>query len=362
LPHSQDLFGGATLRFAKNGTITWLLSDNLGSTSTTAAADGSLLDTVKYTAFGEIRDGSTATDYRYPSRYYSSCTALATYARGCRNRDTGQRDEFEIGLYYYVARYYDPYLNHWIQPDTIIPDPYNPQSWNRYSYVNGNPINHNDPSGHSAECILGSSNGCLLYAGLNQMAGFQGMDDNSANVKYLTSYLKRNPKIVNNVTPIKQILGTSCGEATFTMAYNLAFPDNKRSEDEIIRGAEEGGLFDRYTFPFTSPDNMNGLARYYGISFSSGNVTNESQGLAQLILQLDAGKPVMVDSHLNFVQEKYNTHFILITGLSVDQTGILVNYNDPYYGENKTSLWDKFLPTWLENKDRGGKGWWMTLP
>ncbi len=109
-----------------------MLSDNLGSTSTTAAADGSLLDTAKYTAFGEIRDGATATDYRY----------------------TGQRDEFEIGLYYYVARYYDPYLNHWIQPDTIIPDLYNPQCWNRYSYVNGNPITYNDPTGHCISCLI----------------------------------------------------------------------------------------------------------------------------------------------------------------------------------------------------------------
>ena len=35
-----------------------------------------------------------------------------------------------------------------MQPDTIIPDLSNPQSWNRYSYVQNNPIGYNDPTGH----------------------------------------------------------------------------------------------------------------------------------------------------------------------------------------------------------------------
>ncbi|MEA5077480.1 MAG: RHS repeat-associated core domain-containing protein [Anaerolineaceae bacterium] len=48
----------------------------------------------------------------------------------------------------YKARMYDAYLNRWVQPDTIIPDPLISQSWNRYSYVNNNPILYNDPSGH----------------------------------------------------------------------------------------------------------------------------------------------------------------------------------------------------------------------
>jgi len=42
-----------------------------------------------------------------------------------------------------------PYINRFLQPDTIIPNPSNPQSWNRYSYVANRPINFNDPTGHS---------------------------------------------------------------------------------------------------------------------------------------------------------------------------------------------------------------------
>ena len=35
-------------------------------------------------------------------------------------------------------------------PDTIVPDLANPQSYNRYSYVNNNPLKYRDPSGHRA--------------------------------------------------------------------------------------------------------------------------------------------------------------------------------------------------------------------
>ncbi|MBN2074576.1 MAG: hypothetical protein JW762_03405 [Dehalococcoidales bacterium] len=38
------------------------------------------------------------------------------------------------GLYYYGARYYDATMIRFISADTIIPDPANPQAFNRYSY------------------------------------------------------------------------------------------------------------------------------------------------------------------------------------------------------------------------------------
>ena len=41
-----------------------------------------------------------------------------------------------------------PYINRFVQPDTLIPDLSNPQSWNRYSYVTNRPVNFSDPTGH----------------------------------------------------------------------------------------------------------------------------------------------------------------------------------------------------------------------
>jgi RHS repeat-associated protein len=51
---------------------------------------------------------------------------------------------------YMHFRYYASTMGRFLKPDSLIPNPANPQSWNLYSYVNGNPVNFNDPSGHFA--------------------------------------------------------------------------------------------------------------------------------------------------------------------------------------------------------------------
>ena len=48
------------------------------------------------------------------------------------------------------ARWYDSSIGRFISADTIVPDPTNPQSFNRYSYVRNNPVKLTDPTGHCA--------------------------------------------------------------------------------------------------------------------------------------------------------------------------------------------------------------------
>jgi RHS repeat-associated protein len=81
--------------------------------------------TVKYLPFGCTRSGSVPTDKLF----------------------TGQRLD-GTGLYYYNARYYDATIGRFISPDTVIPNPANPQCFNRYSYCLNNPLKFTDPSGH----------------------------------------------------------------------------------------------------------------------------------------------------------------------------------------------------------------------
>ena len=118
----------------EDGTVTFLLTDHLGSTNVTTDSSGVLVSSMLYTAFGETRSsyGITASDYLY----------------------TGQREENEIGLYFYQARFYDLALARFISADTIVPQPGDPLAWDRYAYVKNNPIRYNDPSGHCPECLV----------------------------------------------------------------------------------------------------------------------------------------------------------------------------------------------------------------
>jgi RHS repeat-associated protein len=56
--------------------------------------------------------------------------------------------EDDIGLYYYGARWYDPSIMRFVQPDTEIPQSQDPQVLDRSIYAGNNPIKYTDQSGH----------------------------------------------------------------------------------------------------------------------------------------------------------------------------------------------------------------------
>ena len=51
-----------------------------------------------------------------------------------------------------------------VQPDTIVPNPGDPQSLNRYSYVGNRPTTYVDPSGHAFASPEGGASGAIAVA------------------------------------------------------------------------------------------------------------------------------------------------------------------------------------------------------
>jgi len=61
---------------------------------------------------------------------------------------TGHERDATTGYDYMHFRYYASTIGRFMKPDNVLGDLANPQSFNRYSYVRGNPVNMNDPTGH----------------------------------------------------------------------------------------------------------------------------------------------------------------------------------------------------------------------
>jgi len=116
----------------QGGVLTYLHGDHLGSASLATNASGAqvLNSEQRYLPYGGTHPGFTGSGLPTDRQY------------------TGQRREASLGFYDYVARQFDPALGRFLQADSIIPNPANPQSLNRYSYTLGNPLRYTDPSGH----------------------------------------------------------------------------------------------------------------------------------------------------------------------------------------------------------------------
>jgi len=138
-------FGGDTVGMRVDGVLSWIFGDQLGSTGITYKADGSSTSRQFYYPFGGIRNpgGNPVVD-----------TDVGF---------TGQRLDETTGLMFYQARYYDPLTARFISADTMVPDPGNPQDFNRYSYVRNNPLRYTDPTGNDP-CENGGG-GCFVKAG-----------------------------------------------------------------------------------------------------------------------------------------------------------------------------------------------------
>jgi len=108
-----------------SGVMHYYHGDSLGSTSLITDSNGNLVERSSYFPFGLSLEGGKVSPYGF----------------------TGQEQD-TIGLYYYGSRYYDPFLGQFLQPDSMLPDIYDPQQLNRYSYARNNPLKYTDPDGH----------------------------------------------------------------------------------------------------------------------------------------------------------------------------------------------------------------------
>ncbi len=202
-------------------------ADHLGTPSVSVSWSGNV-ETRRNTPFGGLRSG------------------LSSVAGGPSDLSfTGQRDDVGTGLMYFGARFYDPVLGQFTQPDSLSVD-----GLNRYAYVRNSPLSLVDPSGLCAEEVA-DSGGCyqwgLLEIGWSTRAQF-GDSRNWANQAYgLASSRSPDPVTVELASAgFGAAAATTAAKVTAPLwkrAFNAAknvFKRPSRSTDRFGRNASTG--------------------------------------------------------------------------------------------------------------------------
>ncbi|MDM8557033.1 RHS repeat-associated core domain-containing protein [Desulfococcaceae bacterium HSG7] len=157
----------------KAGNLSFVHSDHLGGTNAVTDNAGSLVERTKYYPFGDIRQGG--------SERYSF---------------TGKEKDKATDFYYFEARYYKHGYRHFAQADIIVPRFYDPQSLNRYAYVQNNPVKYVDPSGHyETTSNEGKSKIIKSYDSIKNQAKNEYLNSipNWDTMEQMVSYIEKNP-------------------------------------------------------------------------------------------------------------------------------------------------------------------------
>lgn len=123
--------GGAEVKYTSSGLSVYRMPDWLGSLRAGSNPNRTYNGSLAFAPFGE--------------RYSASGTPAYAF--------TGARPDIVTDEYDFLFRKYHSTQGRWISPDPAglaAAEPTNPQSWNRYAYAGGNPLNAVDPMGLAA--------------------------------------------------------------------------------------------------------------------------------------------------------------------------------------------------------------------
>jgi RHS repeat-associated protein len=199
-------------------------ADSLGSITGVLNSAGTKVETNKYSAFGE--------------NTFSS-------ALGQPFGFTGREYDFETGLYYYRARYYEPKFGRFISEDPIR----FAGGMNFYAYVGNNPVTYRDPLGllnpaKAAASVLSAANAGRLYAsgglkltaaavfaatGIGTPAGLGTAAWGAWNIKSATSAQRAAHQLINEAA------GEQWSDATWKNLYG-ALPFGTHYDDRCEPG------------------------------------------------------------------------------------------------------------------------------
>jgi RHS repeat-associated protein len=150
-------------RFKTGSTVTWkyFVLDHLGSIARLTDAAGAVSERDAYDAWGKRRNLGGSDD--------PNCSLTSATTRGYTDHEMVD----SLCLINMNARMYDQTLGRFLSADTVVPDPTDSQSLNRFAYVEGNPLAMIDPSGHDGCTFITGSHICVNVKCKSQCTGWE---------------------------------------------------------------------------------------------------------------------------------------------------------------------------------------------
>ena len=148
--------------FSIDGTFYYYVKNLQGDVTQIRDENNNLIASYVYDAWGKVL----------------SVTENTAYNIGAKNaiRYRGYYYDTESNLYYLNARYYDPQIKRFINPDAILGANGDIIGYNMYAYCNNNPIAYYDKSGLSLDCLRPDDYRCggeaLILYGLSMVGLF----------------------------------------------------------------------------------------------------------------------------------------------------------------------------------------------
>jgi RHS repeat-associated protein len=136
----------------------YLFTDMLGSVRTITNNVGAVVECYDYLPFGRMLGddvGGRGTCYPDPPD--------VNYDSRAPQKFTGKERDAETGLDYFGARYYSGAEGRFTSPDPGAYKLEDPRTFNRYAYVNNNPLKYIDPTGREANYVLDLKNKTITF-------------------------------------------------------------------------------------------------------------------------------------------------------------------------------------------------------
>jgi RHS repeat-associated protein len=328
--------GGQRIAMRQGTTLYYLLGDHpstslragLGSTSITTDAGGNKIAELRYKAWGEVRynRGSTPIQYTYTGQY-------------------SQVSEF--GLLFYQSRWMDPSLGRFAQADTVVPG--GVQGLDRYAYVNNNPLNYTDPSGHTpADKPEG-----VVFALTVDLWAFVQIYRNMSVEGNLSGWVAPGSYYSQKIFYNGKALTGLCGDVSLAAVLQMRM---RVTANDVVRVAYENDIDPDY-LNFTGLANLvkafPGYSAYYCNATGGGACSEnkdqsrvyKSQALSFMRNVISGGDfliaRVYIDPSSGYLQQGGAEHWVVMNGISED--GLWVSIYNPFNNEIE------YYPTWQFN-------------